>query len=654
MAGTLGTELTPEERALFLDEAHEHLETLEQELLDMEREGVSDERVAAAFRSAHTIKGSAATVGLEEMALLTHAIESAFDQLRAGVLVASPPLITAALQAVDSLKSMLSAFERGVAIPAAPAGLIDQLTAPAPADDPGDESNMLAVRVTFAEDCAMPAVRALQVLMELEALVQIVRSQPSLADIEAERVDRELEIWLPGTVNIGDVERILAQIPEVAASDIVPAAVAAPDTAPVASAAPDNQTGGGGRAEARSIRVDVSLLDNLMNLVGELVIDRSRLAGIAKQLTDHDENNVLAADLAQVVAHLERTTTMLQDTVMSARMLPVDRVFRKVPRIVRDLAAQFGKQVELRIEGQGTQLDRSILEALGDPLLHLVRNAIDHGIELPAEREQAGKRPQATLRLAAEHFDNHVLITVADDGAGINVEKIRQKAVARGLVTAEAAAALPEREVLNLLFRSGFSTAEQVTEVSGRGVGLDVVRREIERVGGQVSVQSEGGKGTSFLLQLPLTLATMRALLIAVNGETFALPLTTVQETLRVPAAAVQNIMGHPVVVVRGQTVYLIPLNQVLGTANTAAGTEAARSTLTIVMVARRDACYGLIVDELLGDREIVVKGVDQLFGRVEGMGGVTVLEDGTLGIILDVEGLLVAYKSVEVPAWSR
>ena len=669
-------ELTEQERRLFLDEVREHLEHLEAELLEMERAGATPDAIAAAFRSAHTIKGSAATAGLADMAALTHALESVFDRLRAGELSVTPDLVADALAAVDALAGMTDAFARGQ--PLTPASeLVERLQGwanlptsdgggePSPADPTGRAAASppapsgtaapagAAWRVEARLDpaCPMPAVRALQLVLELGQVGTVMATDPSLEAIESERVGDRIVAWLGSGSDGEELRRVAGSIPDlldVRVEEVAQETAPSRDgtAAPIARGEP--RGGSEERTADRTVRIDVALLDTLMNLVGELVTDRSRLAALARELRDYAPVDGIAARLEQVAAHLDRTTSQLEDAVMAARMLPIERAFRKVPRIVRDLAAASGKEVHLVIEGQDTQLDRSILDALGDPLLHLVRNAVDHGIEHAEDRLRAGKPRVATLRLAAEHRENRVVVEVSDDGAGIDVEAVRARAVERGLLNADEARALSDPDVINLIFLPGFSTARTVTEVSGRGVGLDVVKREIERIGGQVMVRSRRGEGTVFLLHLPLTLATMRALLVDVGGEIYALPLDVVQEALRVPKEVVQHLLGEPVIVVRGRTVRLVSVAEALAVPPRAlAGAAddheapARQRGWTVVLVSYRDRAYGLVVDRLLGDREIVVKGMSAYLGRLPAVGGVTVLDDGSLALILDIEGLL-------------
>src|SRR5690606_34524180 len=357
---------------------------------------------------------------------------------------------------------------------------------------------------------------------------------------------------------------------------------------PAAGAAREGEDPGGRSPGApsldRSVRVDVSLLDELMNLVGELVVDRGQLDDIGRILRAERHGHEIAARLHRVTERLGRITAALQSTVLQARMLPIERIFAKFPRLVRDASRQLGKQVELTISGEDTELDRRVLQQIGDPLMHLIRNALDHGLEAPEERQAAGKPPVGRLSLTAQHANNRVIIIVADDGRGIDTERVLAKAVERGLCSPERARELTDAEVYQLLFASGFSTAASVSNLSGRGVGLDVVRRNIEGLGGQIVVESVPGQGTTFTLSLPLTLATIRALLVEAGGQVVALPLDAVTEAVRIQAGEVETLRGQPVIQVRGHVVPLYALADYLDPAAARRGSAPAADA-TVVLV---------------------------------------------------------------------
>lgn len=703
MAEFLG--LSEDELQIFLDETREHLETLETELLEVERGGIDSDRVARIFRAAHTIKGAAATVGLEGMTRLTHSMETLFDRMRSGEMVPTPPVMTALFSAVDVLQEMLTEVDAGAPPGEPPEELMDALhqgglgagrgddapghpymgsqqpSAQRAEQSPGAAGNYegfpgpVLVHIRIHSDCPMPAVRALQVLLALERLGDVVGSDPSRDAIEAEQVSESLSVWVETDHQPAAITVALATIPDIADVHVEAAAeqeqeghTSAP--AVVSGGAPSGESAGsavlssavsgvgGSRAHAnstpvnrngssppvslggedRTIRVDVGVLDDLINLVGELVIDRGRLSEIGQTLAQRAGAQHVAEDLVRLTAHLARVTSTLQETVLKASMLPIERIFKKFPRMVRDLAQQMGKHVDFQVVGEETELDRSLLEVIGDPLIHLLRNALDHGLEPAEERQRAGKPSTGTLRLVAAHEQNHVVILVEDDGRGIDPERVRASAVHKGVLGIERARELGDEDVIELLFDPGFSTAEQVTNVSGRGVGLDVVRRNIEQVGGRVEVKSRVGVGTTFRLLLPLTMATIRALLMQVGNETLALPLSGVAEVLRVPPHKVVSVKRRWVTQVRGRVVPLLWLQQFTSPGFRPERTD--RPTLA-VLVSHKGVLIGLVVDRLIGEQEVVVKGLGEFFGQVTGINGATILGDGNLALILDIDGLI-------------
>ena len=713
-------ELSDDERQLFLAEGADLLEQLEAGLLELEAGRGGPETVHAVFRAAHTLKGSAATVGLEGMARLTHAMESRLDAWRHGQGAPQAGEIATMLAAVDRLREMLAAVAAGGDPPPPPAALLATLEAPsaAPAD-------AWVIEAELDPGCPMPAVRALQVLLALEDRAPLLSSEPSRDGLEATWSGRSVRAWVAGGASAADLESTVAAVPDVvavrvrrasgddaprggpadggAASEARPAATVAAGAAaaaaragattdattaalaPPAAPASDAQSGSpternrpgpaGGRATSphapvadgsaprpadpgagrtasgipaagataaatddRTIRVDVALLDRLLNLVGELVVERSRLAQLGQELARRSGAPEVADELFRVNVQIARITGALQDAVLQARMLPVARLFRRFPRLVRDLALMLGKQVELELVGEDTELDRTLHQVVADPLLHLVRNALDHGIESPDERRRAGKPPTGRLRLAAAREGHHVLIRVEDDGRGIDPQRLRQAAVAKGLITPERAAALGDREALDLMFLPGFSTAERVTGVSGRGVGLDVVRQQLEQAGGRVEVDTRPGAGTTFTLVLPLTLATLRALLVGVQGHLYALPLADVGEVVRVDPDALRSVQGRWATTVRGQVVPLLWLRQF---GDPRFRPQPAGEPLVAVLVEHQGQPVGLVVDRLLGEQEVVVKGLGELLAGTRGLSGATILGDGRLALILDTPALV-------------
>jgi two-component system chemotaxis sensor kinase CheA len=672
----LRLDATPEELRLFLAETQELLDTLDEQLLRLEHAGSDPTLLQEVFRAAHTIKGNSAAIGHTRMAALTHAMETVLDRLRHGELAATSALVDRLLEATDVLKvlatevetleqsdvdvdSQIRALESWADTPQAATGRAVRPTQlPCP---PGATHHL----VLEFEAGPWAPVRALQALMELEAVAEVLATHPSRAEIEQQRIDRRLEAWISTPQAPAAVREVLAQVPEVTVLSLLPAeeAVAAQTaeaderadearaTAPVAS----------GRTGTTTVRIDVARLDTLLNLVGELVIDRTRLLELGRVLADQVGESRVLSELYETTQHLGRVTDELQAEVMKSRMLPIATVFSRFPRLVRDLATRQGKRVELVIEGQETELDRSVIEEIGDPLVHLLRNAIDHGVEPPGEREAAGKLPVARVRLAAEHTESSIVIVVEDDGRGIDPARVRARAVERGVLSPEAAARLTDTEAVDLIFAPGFSTAQEVSDVSGRGVGMDIVRTNVERVGGTVEVQTTVGAGTRFVLRLPLTLAIVHALLVRVGAGVYAIPLSSVTETLRVPASDVQRLQRQEAILLRGRVLPLVRLATVFGTrpggARAAeptappAAEDGADDMLLVVAVRLGERQVGLVVDRLLGDQEVVIKALGPLFGDVPGVSSAAILGDGTVALIVEVAGLIQRLAS-ERPAW--
>ncbi|MDI7249233.1 MAG: chemotaxis protein CheA [Bacillota bacterium] len=664
---------TEDDFAVFLAEGEELVAALEAALLAMEasfRQGqVPDpEVVAAAFRAAHTLKGSSAAVGLRALSALTHAMESVLDGVRRGAMLSGGEL-DLLLRALDHIRGQLARLSEvlgeggqealvrvgGEEDPRA-GELVHLLTGARSAPGEGDRmrgtsDRVLQVEVRFHEECPMPAVRAYQVVMALEDVGEILESDPSLEDIEGERVDRGLRVILETTLPPDQIRARLEGI-----SDVAGVMVDARDDAPAGRGGVPREGGtvpgdgggvpreggagsggAGGLGEVaiapgaggllRSVRVDVRVLDELMNLAGELVIQRTRLGRLLSDAQLQDD------DLERAVEDIGRVATQLQEQVMKTRMLPLENLFRRFPRMVRDLAAAAGKEVNLVVRGERTELDRAVMEEIGDPLVHILRNAVDHGLESPAEREAVGKPRAGTIVLEAQHEENYVLISVRDDGRGIDVERVRGKAIAAGLVSVDEARELADPDVISFIFAPGFSTSDRVTEVSGRGVGLDVVRRNVQRVGGTLEVDSRPGQGAEFRMRLPLTLAIIRCLLCQWGDEIYALPLGHVDEVAEVDPEGLPTVYQKKVLLVRGNAVPFVPLGDVLGSEPAAIGFA------VVVRAAGRQAALG--VTGLLGDQEVVVKDLGAWLGNVRGTAGATILGDGRVALILDVAAVL-------------
>lgn len=698
-------ETSLEDIKVFLDEAEENLQVMEAGILRLEQEAEDPEILQEIFRAAHTLKGSSATLGHKKMAEVTHAMENVLDKLRKGRLFAGAAVTDALFASLDLLKIYKEEIATGVdsgvqtgeilvllnavaeaggatgqaTTPAAPVAAPKAATstgAPAPVLplDLAEEAMLsrgksegltpYALQIQLDPTSAMPAVRAFQTLLAVGDLGQLVRSWPTQEEVEEDRIGKELKLLFLTVQPEAAIRETLAMIPEIAITALQPYLEAAvPETAPTPSVsaaaaiaatpadAPQAATEGahapvslkGGR-NSRTVRVDVDILDNLMNLVGELVIDRTRLLQVLTQLEVERDGDELTQVMSAAVAHIGRMTADLQDQIQRARMLPVETLFRKFPRMVRDTAQIGGKEVDFTILGEETELDRSVIEEIGDPLMHLLRNAVDHGLEGPADRVKAGKSAKGNVRLEAFHEENHIIISVKDDGRGMDPQRIRSSAVRKGLLTEEAAKRLSDEEAINLIWQPGFSTAEKVSEVSGRGVGLDVVHKNIERLNGSVEVFSALGQGTEFRIKLPLTLAIIRSLQVQVAETTYCLPLGAVVETDRIPSDSIQTVRGRQVIIKRGEVIPLIHLMDAFLLEREPGWTLPEELFIVIVTVMNRH--YGIVVDNLIGEGDVVIKPLGQFIGDVPGVSGATIMGDGDVAIILDISSLINTVQS--------
>jgi two-component system chemotaxis sensor kinase CheA len=667
---------------LFLQEAEEQMEILEQETLKLEQDP-SQERLQVIFRAAHTLKGSSRAMGFAGFAQLTHEMENVLDQLRNGLLAVTTEICDALLACIDTLGQMKDGIASGngdridcTALVAQLTGFLDEpetKVGATPADD-GDfvsaltpeqaeslrtameQAPVFHARLRLASDCAMKFVRAFMAIRAAEEAGEVLLTLPDAQALEDERFERDFELFFQSGEDLASLRARFGAIGELDWFDVAPwsgdhpaqpaeatnSPPAANTTEPHNPAPEAPQKAGAAPRRAgetgQTVRVDIARLDSLMNLVGELVIDRTRIAQIGADLAAGNvEQNVDA--LLETVGHIARITTDLQDQIMKARMLPIETVFNRFPRVIRDLAHKLEKDVKLELLGGETELDRSVIEAIGDPLLHILRNSVDHGIEKPEVREAAGKPRQGTVVVSARHHENHIVIDIIDDGKGIDHERVRQKAVDKGLITREAAERLSDKEALQFIFASGLSTAVEVSEVSGRGVGMDIVRSNIQKLGGIIDLDTEFGKGSKFSLRLPLTLAIIRGLLIKVSEVVYVLPLGSVIETLLVERGQVQRVNQREVIVIRGVTTPLVRLDDVFGSRRD--GERPAEEYVVIVGLAEQRV--GLVVDSLVGEQEVVIKSLSRFCGDVNGVSGATILGDGNVALIADVNGLFSA-----------
>jgi two-component system chemotaxis sensor kinase CheA len=701
MASTKGRplqfDLDDDDLKLFLEEAEEQIELLDQSLVQLEGEP-DPALVQRIFRAAHTLKGSSATIGHKKMASLTHAMETVLDAVRQGRRAPTSDVVDALLAGLDALRvlanEVVTRVDSGVETERLEADLMAVLDGEAPAAPPPEASaapvyqvpagalepyredleqghGLYFVDVTIASDCQLPSIRCYQVLQEMESIGKAAVCWPDRDVIEsggaeyrmsALLITRHTDEQITGALKaVSDVAGVRCkQVPPGEArggiqgfrDELTPAAERRAEAAvPREDAALDGPRPTAGRKASQSVRIDVERLDGLMNLVGELVIDRTRLQQVREQLNSvlRDSNlSELLDNFEETTAHLARVTDELQDQIMRSRMLPVRSVLSRLPRLVRDVAVKCGKKVDLVTAGEETELDRSVIEEISDPLVHILRNAVDHGIESPEERRTAGKPETGTISVTAWNQETYIYLSVRDDGRGIDTAALRRKVVEKGLMTREAAEAAPDDQVVQWIFMPGLSTAKEITDVSGRGVGMDIVRTNIERLNGQITVSSTPGKGTEVIIQLPLTLATTKALMVSANGTVYAIPLVSVTEALADRGADVHTVAGRKMLRLRHRLLPMIDLAAALGDRRP----RVLPTDGYFVVAARHgDRQAAFIVDRLLGEQDVVVKSLGDMLGARKGLTGATILGDGTLGLIVDIASLVNEQAAMAVPA---
>ncbi|WP_313492723.1 chemotaxis protein CheA [Stenotrophomonas sp.] len=640
--------------ATFFEESREGLDAMEAGLLALEDGQHDPEVINSVFRAAHSIKGGAGTFGFDAIAGLTHVLETLLDELRAGKRALESNAVDAMLGSVDVLRALLREVEHGQpADPAAVKAITDRLqavlsgAAPVAAAAVKQEETPDAWQIGFAPapSLFMSGNDPLRIIRELETLGSLhveprMARLPSFDQLDPLEAYLAWDLGLVGKVPRSRIEDTFAWVVDDCELDIRPAAppslaVEAPaaavaSTASVADAAAGSKPAASAQQhEAESsIRVSVDKVDALINLVGELVITQAMLKQVSGGLDPvHAEQLFAGLDL------LERNTRDLQEAVIGVRMLPVDAVFRRFPRLVRDLSGRLGKQVRLRTIGEGTELDKGLIEKIADPLVHLVRNSIDHGLEMPDVRRESGKDETGTITLAASHQGGHIVIEVSDDGRGLNRDKILAKALERGLNVPDNPT---DAQVWDLIFQPGFSTADAVTDLSGRGVGMDVVRRNIQALGGEVQLESRTGAGTRVLIRLPLTLAILDGMTVSVAGETLILPLAYVLEALQPQPDDIRTMAGEGRVLrVRGEYLPILSLGEYYGYPDNP------QAEPLVVVVEGDGQKIALEVDELIGQQQVVVKNIENNYRRISGVSGATILGDGRVALIVDIGGLV-------------
>jgi len=711
---------------MFLDESHEHLQSLNDGLLGLEDNSGDLSVLNEIFRNAHTLKGMSATMGYNKIAELTHEMEDVLDALRKEQIKVREDIIDTLFKCVDSLEQMIDNVANGdpedlidvsdlvakltailsgkegaapaadVAPAAAAAPAAQPATAPAPAADSPSaaivqeltetEKNVIKeaekdgmrgihLTVTLSESCLLKSARSYMVMNALDELGDVIKSIPPAEDLEQEKFERSFEVVLVSSAEEKAIQEAVTNISEVEkaetfvidlnakpapasapAAQPAPAPAAQPASAPApaastpanapapaiskppaakppaASKAASGGGGGGGSAKkshaSQSVRVDIEKLDTLMNLMGELVINKVRLEQIGQTHR--------LSELTETLEQMDRVTTDLQNIVMKVRMVPVSQVFNRFPRMVRDVTKELNKEINLTIEGEETELDRTVIDEIGDPIMHLLRNSLDHGVEMPDERVAKGKPRVGEVGLIARHEGNNVVIMVTDDGKGINADVIRRKAVEKGLFSQEEVEKMDDQDAVRIIFLPGFSTAEKISDISGRGVGMDVVRSKIEALSGHVDVETHVDEGSVFKIKLPLTLAIIQAMLVQVQEEMYAIPLGSIDSTINIQPTDIKTVQNREVIVLRGEIIPIIRMEQTLFVPHVKDSEE-----LFVVVVHAGEAKAGIVVDKLIGQQEIVIKTLGNLFMGLKMFSGATVLGDGRVALILDVATML-------------
>ncbi|MCF4150637.1 chemotaxis protein CheA [Dethiosulfovibrio sp. F2B] len=656
----------------YLDEATDNLQQLNELILAVEQDRRSRDTIDEIFRTAHTLKGMSATMGFKHMAELTHALEDRFSKVRSGDEDLTDDDIDHLFQSLDLMQSMVDAIRDGgtdqdTDISALVAQLREENVDSASSVEKGAEEAELSdqekewlvdatkmglavykVKVVLDQECLLKAARAYMVVSRLEEMGEIVKCDPSVDDLEKEQFDHSFIVYI-GTKDEADVvKNAVMSVSEVVETEVLSwevekgevskeVAVSEEKSAKVTAASPKaKQTDEAlkttkapkAKKTSQTVRVDIGRLDSLMNLVGELVIGKARIERLVleSKLREFDEP----------LSQLGRISGDIQELVTKLRMVPVSFIFDRFPRLIRDISKNLGKDVELVIEGQETELDRTVIDEIGDPMVHLIRNSVDHGVETPEIRKAAGKPAQGTIRIAAYQEGNSVIIEVSDDGKGIDPVAVGKKAVERGMVTEEALAEMSDDEIIQYVFLPGFSMAKEVTDLSGRGVGMDAVKRKVEALGGQFEIRSKVGEGTNVYIRLPLTLAIVLALLVRVGDEIYAIPLENVDETILVREDDMKRMHGRPVTLLRGEVLTLGDLASTLD----AIRDDEERNEYPVVVVRAGRNRIGFVVDALVGQQEIVIKSLGRLLSKIKGIAGATILGDGNVALILDVASL--------------
>lgn len=686
---------------IFLDETKEHLQSLSDQFMILEQEPDNMDTINEIFRSAHTLKGMAGTMGYKRMQALTHDMENVFSEVRNNTIKVDSRMVDLLFQVLDALEEYteniqntteegtndnehlikaLKDYLDGTAEKSATVSEQKEEAQPevkatpevSQADqDPAKEkwrdiklgsteNTVLAeavkqgkkcygVSVYVQESCILKAARAFLVFKALEEIGEIIVSVPSAQDIEDERFDFDFSMIVISEADAETVKKAVLNVSEIEAAYVGEVEVAVPevkeevqivqveetvkaDTAAQGAVAKQDKKPAGKPIVNRTVRVDIEKLDSLMNLVSELIIAKNSLVSTSTQ-----EGMLTNAVFNEQMEYLEGVTTNLHESVMKVRMVPIESVVQKFPKMIRDLSKKLNKKMTLYMSGEETELDRTVVDEIGDPLMHLLRNSADHGLESAQVRKERGKPEMGSIFLDAYQEGNNVIIEVRDDGNGIDVEAVKAKAIARGAITEEQAENMSDKDIIGLLFLPSFSTAKQVTDVSGRGVGLDVVKSKIESLSGEVDVRTKLGEGSTFIIRLPLTLAIIQALMVEVGGEKYAISLGSIQTLEDIDPNEIEHVQAKEVINLRGTVIPLIRLNEVLDNESTKSPDE----NLLVIIVKKGDKLAGLVVDEVMGQQEIVIKSLGKYINKQKIISGATILGDGEIALILDTNALL-------------
>lgn len=655
---------------LFIEEAKEHIQILNDNLLKLETANENNEPLNEVFRAAHTLKGMAGTLGFEKITNIAHAMENVLDDIRNHKMEITGPTIDILLECTDAMEALVQdILELGGEGPRDIKKLLSKLNQSGDSFtnnsssrlDPGvlklDEyqSNIINagihqglipywVEITLRPTCLLKAARAYIVFQTLEKFGEIIKTLPQVQDIEEERFEDTFGMLLLTQEEETAIRRRLDLISELqsikidklpyslegegnaGSTDLSEATDSIRESTTVKQRIPQDRT----RIQTRSIRVDTEKLDNLMNLVSELITIKNTLVDITEESTD--------PRIKESMEYLARITNGLHDAVTKVRMVPIEMVFSRFPRVVRDLSKNTKKEIVLDIVGAETEIDRTIIDEIGDPLIHLLRNAVDHGIETPDQRIKVGKDPVGRIELKAHHDGNNVVIIVEDDGHGINLKKIVNKALQKGLISDESVDNLEVQDIINLMFHPGFSTAGSISNISGRGVGMDVVKTKVESMGGTIDVTTQEGMGSRFTIRLPLTLSIIQALLVEVVGEIYAIPLNSIQEILDISVFMIKKFESQETIQYNGRLLPLVRLDEVLD-ANTTRKQQA--QNMKVVVVKKGDRQFALSIGNLIGQQDIVIKTLGKYLSSIKMISGATILGDGRVALILDINHLI-------------